>query len=314
MTPETFRRHLHRHPELSFREHETSRFIAGQLDALGIENRPVAGTGVLARIPGRGDLRRAVVLRADIDALPLVETADVAWRSENEEVMHACGHDLHAAVLYGVLRRLSAAPHFPGTLFGLFQPGEECNPGGASRVLAEDPFRGYDVAAVVGEHVDPQLETGRLGFRAGKYMASNDELRFTIRGRGGHGALRGQIDDTVSAAADLTLRLTALNDPDRVVSIGRLDAPGATNVIPDEVRMEGTMRTFDETLRADTRSAVRTCAEQVARQYGVTVITDISPGYPCVTNDARLTRIATELADRLGIPWEPLPLLSLIHI
>ena len=175
-------------------------------------------------------------------------------------------------------------------------------------MLAEDPFRGYDVAAVVGEHVDPQLETGRLGFRAGKYMASNDELRFTIRGRGGHGALRGQIDDTVSAAADLTLRLTALNDPDRVVSIGRLDAPGATNVIPDEVRMEGTMRTFDETLRADTRSAVRTCAEQVARQYGVTVITDISPGYPCVTNDARLTRIATELADRLGIPWEPLPL------
>ena len=161
------------------------------------------------------------------------------------------------------------------------------------------------MAAVVGEHVDPQLETGRLGFRAGKYMASNDELRFTIRGRGGHGALRGQIDDTVSAAADLTLRLTALNDPDRVVSIGRLDAPGATNVIPDEVRMEGTMRTFDETLRADTRSAVRTCAEQVARQYGVTVITDISPGYPCVTNDARLTRIATELADRLGIPWDP---------
>lgn len=307
MTPETFRRHLHRHPELSFREHETSRFIAGQLDALGIENRPIACTGVLARIPGRGDLRRAVVLRADIDALPVVETADVAWRSAIEGVMHACGHDLHAAVLYGVLRRLSAAPDFPGTLFGLFQPGEECNPGGASRVLAEEPFRGYDVTAVVGEHVDPQLETGRLGFRAGKYMASNDELRFTIRGRGGHGALRGQIDDTVSAAADLTLRLTALNDPDRVVSIGRLDAPGATNIMPDEVRMEGTMRTFDEMLRADTRRAVRICAEQVARQYGVAVITDISPGYPCVTNDARLTRIATELADRLGIPWEPLP-------
>lgn len=306
MTPEAFRRHLHRHPELSFREYETQRFIVRQLDELGIRHRPVAGTGVLACIPGRSNLRRTVVLRADIDALPIRETARVAWRSENDGVMHACGHDLHAAVLYGVLQRMAASPDFEGTLLGLFQPGEECNPGGASRVLAEDPFREYDVVAVVGEHVEPQLGVGELGFRAGKYMASNDELRFSVRGRGGHAALRSEVDDTVSAAADLTLRLTALNGPDRVVSLGRIDAPGATNVIPDEVRMEGTMRTFDETLRGQTRTAVCDLAAQVARHYGVTILSDLSPGYPCVVNDERLTGIATALADRLGIPWQPL--------
>lgn len=308
MTPEAFRRHLHRHPELSFREHDTQRFIAAQLDALGIRYRPVAGTGLLACIPGKDEQQRAVVLRADIDALPIQETSCVGWRSANRGVMHACGHDLHAAVLYGVLQRMAAAPDFRGTLFGLFQPGEECNPGGASRVLAEDPFREYDVRAVVGQHVEPQLEVGVLGFRAGRYMAANDELRFTVRGRGGHAALRAQVDDTVSAAADLTLRLTALNNPERVVSIGRIDAPGATNVIPDQVRMEGTMRTFDEALREQTRTLIRELSQQVAQQYGLTVIPDISPGYPCVHNDERLTRTATDLADRLGIAWEPLAL------
>lgn len=306
MTPEAFRRHLHRHPELSFLEHDTQRFIAERLDALGIEYRPVAGTGLLARIEGRGGSGDAVVLRADIDALPIRETAHVAWRSENREVMHACGHDVHAAVLYGVLQRMAASPDFRGTLFGLFQPGEECNPGGASSVLAEDPFAGYDVKAVVGQHVEPQLEVGVLGFRAGQYMAANDELRFTVRGRGGHAALRAQVDDTVSAAADLTLRLTALNGPGRVVSVGRIEAPGATNVIPDQVRMEGTMRTFDKALREQTRALVCDLAGQVARQYGLAVVPDITPGYPCVCNDEGLTLRATDLADQLGIPWEPL--------
>ncbi len=222
MTPVEFRRHLHRHPELSFRETESARFIAEALREAGIPCRPIAGTGVLAKkSKDAANLRRAVVLRADIDALPIREQSGAAWSSENDGVMHACGHDIHAAVLYGTLLRLSAERNFEGTLFGIFQPGEESNPGGASKVLAENPFAGYTVLAVVGEHVEPALDAGTLGFRAGKYMASNDELRLTLEGAGGHAAMRAEHRDTVSAAAQLILHLTALNTPERVVSIGK---------------------------------------------------------------------------------------------
>jgi len=168
-----FRRALHRRPELSFRETGTHDLIARTLDGLGIAHRTVARTGVLARIEGRGNL------------------------------MHACGHDVHTAVLMGALQELNRSRDFEGTLLGLFQPGEECNPGGASLVLAEEPFADYDVRAVVGEHVEPSLEVGTFGFRAGKYMASSDELRFTVHGTGGHAALRNQLRDPVAAAAEL---------------------------------------------------------------------------------------------------------------
>ena len=249
MTPVEFRRRLHAHPELSFREDGTAAFIAEQLAELGIEHRTIARTGILARIPGRkttpGD-RRAVVLRADIDALPIAERTGLAYSSRNAGVMHACGHDVHAAVLFGVLQRLAADPDFGGTLLGLFQPGEECNPGGASLVLAEDPFGEYDIRAVIGEHVEPQLEVGTLGFRAGKYMAASDELRLRVRGTGGHGALRSQLRDPVAAGAELLTRLVALNGEECVLSVGRVQADGATNVVPDELYMEGTLRTTAE--------------------------------------------------------------------
>jgi len=291
-----FRRALHRRPELSFRETATHDLIARTLDALGIAHRTVAGTGVLARIEGRGDRRRAVVLRADIDALPIREQAGVAWRSLNDGVMHACGHDLHTAVVMGVLQELSRLSDFEGTLFGLFQPGEECNPGGASLVLAEDPFAGYDVAAVVGEHVEPALEVGVFGFRAGKYMASSDELRFTVRGTGGHAALRSQLRDPVAAAAELIGGLLALNLPERVLSIGRVEAAGATNVVPDDVHLEGTLRTFDEALRSASYDAIREIAYDVDRRHGTRTAVDIGRGYPCVVNDAALTARARALA------------------
>ncbi|MDE5638014.1 MAG: amidohydrolase, partial [Alistipes sp.] len=257
-----FRRHLHRHPELSFAEHETARFIASALDECGIAHRTIASTGVLARIEGRGDLRRAVVLRADIDALPVHEATGLEYASQNEGVMHACGHDIHAAVLFGTLQRLSAAPDFEGTVFGLFQPGEECNPGGASLVLAENPFEGYDVRAVIGEHTDSALDVGTFGFREGKYMAASDELRFTVRGRGGHAAMRGTIRDAVQAQAALVLGVLALNRPDLIVSIGRVEADGTTNVIPDQVRMEGTLRTFSDDDRRTTKERIRETAAQ----------------------------------------------------
>ena len=284
MDPVEFRRRLHAHPELSFREHDTAAFIEQQLDELGIEHRRIASTGVVARIEGRktpeGD-RRAAVLRADIDALPVTERNDLEWKSQNEGVMHACGHDMHAAVLFGVLKAFAATPDFRGTLFGLFQPGEECNPGGASLVLAEKPFEGYDVRAVVGEHVEPQLEVGTLGFRAGKYMA---------------------------AGAELLTRLIALNGEECVLSIGRVEAGGATNIVPDEVYMEGTLRTFDERERGIIHRRIEIIAADIDARHGVKTEVAIGRGYPCVVNDEILVKQAAALAKAEKLKVEMLPL------
>ena len=311
MEPVEFRRRLHAHPELSFKEHDTAAFIEQQLDELGIEHRRIASTGVVARIKGRktpeGD-RRAAVLRADIDALPVTERNDCEWRSQNEGVMHACGHDMHAAVLFGVLKAFAEAPDFRGTLFGLFQPGEECNPGGASLVLAEKPFEGYDVRAVVGEHVELQLEVGTLGFRAGKYMAASDELRFTVHGTGGHGAMRPQLKDPVAAAAEFVTRLVALNHEECVLSIGRVEAGGTTNIVPDQVYLEGTLRTFDEREREIIHKRIRNFAADIDKRHGVRTDVNISRGYPCVVNDAALVKHAAALAAEAGLRVEMLPL------
>lgn len=311
MEPVEFRRRLHAHPELSFKEHDTAAFIEQQLDELGIEHRRIASTGVVARIKGRktpeGD-RRAAVLRADIDALPVTERNDCEWRSQNEGVMHACGHDMHAAVLFGVLKAFAEAPDFRGTLFGLFQPGEECNPGGASLVLAEKPFEGYDVRAVVGEHVEPQLEVGTLGFRAGKYMAASDELRFRVRGTGGHGAMRKQLKDPVAAGAELLTRLIALNGEECVLSIGRVEAGGATNIVPDEIYMEGTLRTFDERERGIIHRRIEIIAADIDARHCVKTEVTIGRGYPCVVNDEILVKQATALAKAEKLKVEMLPL------
>lgn len=312
MTPIEFRRHLHRCPELSFEEHETAAFITERLTAAGIASRPIAGTGVLATIVGRrstpATARRAVVLRADIDALPIEEQTGLPYASERRGVMHACGHDLHAAVLYGVLLRLAADPDFEGTVLGLFQPGEECNPGGASLVLAEEPFAGYEVRAVIGEHCEWQLPVGTLGFRAGKYMAASDELRLTVTGRGGHGARRELLKDPVQAAASLITALLTLNGPERVLSIGRVEAAGATNVIPDRVCLEGTLRTFDEADRRAAHGRIAAAAAATDEAFGTRTDVAISHGYPSVVNDAALTERAAALAEARGIPFERLAL------
>ncbi len=295
--PIEFRRHLHSHPELSFEEVATQRYISESLTALGISHRPIATTGVLAKIEGRGDLTKAVVLRADIDALPVTEATELSCTSQNAGVMHACGHDIHTAVLYGVLAELNESRDFEGTIFGIFQPGEERNPGGASYVLAENPFEGYDVKAVVGEHVEGQFEVGRLGFRSGKYMASSDEIRFNVVGTGGHGAMRHKIKDPVQAACAYLVELVALNREDLVLSIGKVVADGATNVIPNSVYLEGTMRTFDEGERATTKLQIAEIARQIESKYdGITVEIDISHGFPCVVNDDYLTQMAIEEA------------------
>lgn len=222
--------------------------------------------------------------------------------------MHACGHDVHAAVLFGALARLAENPDFGGTVIGLFQPGEECNPGGASLVLAEKPFEGYDIAAVIGEHVEPQLEVGTLGFRAGQYMAASDELRFRLHGTGGHGAMRAQLKDPVAAGAELLTRLIALNGEECVLSIGRVEAAGATNIVPDEVCMEGTLRTFDERQREIIHRRIGIIAADIDARHGIHTEVAVSRGYPCVVNDEILVKRAAALAKTLGLKVEMLPL------
>ncbi len=304
MDPITFRRHIHSYPELSFCEHGTVKFIGEALSEAGIEFRAIASTGLLAKIEGRGNLTRAVVLRADIDALPVEEKTGVEFASVNPGVMHACGHDMHAAMLYGTLCELNRTRDFEGTIFGIFQPGEECNPGGASLVLAEEPFEGYDVVAVVGQHVDATLDVGKVGFRVGKFMASGDELRFEVRGVGGHAAMRERLKDPVAATAELITSLLALNHADRVLSIGRIEADGATNVIPHTVKLEGTLRTFNEAERAETKAQIRKIAEVYSDRHELDIVVDINDGYPCVVNDEHLTNEAAKVAAQIcSVEW-----------
>ena len=301
ITPIEFRRHLHRYPELSFREEQTAKYIEQCLSEAGISHSRIATTGVLAKIEGRGDLTKAVVLRADIDALPIEEDTGLEYASENGGVMHACGHDLHAAVLYGVLLRLAENSDFEGTIFGVFQPGEECNPGGASMVLAENPFEGYDVVAVIGEHTDSGLEVGEFGFCKGNFMAANDELRFWVRGKGGHGAMRELLNDPVVAAAQIVATLNAVNDENTVLSIGKVVADGATNVIPDEVYMEGTLRTFDAENRWATKCYIHDALIILDNHYGTTTEMDINEGYPAVVSNDVLVEKALALAADKGL-------------
>lgn len=301
-----FRRHLHANPELSFKETATCQYISERLTDAGIHFSRIAGTGILAKIEGCGNLDRAVVLRADIDALPVTERTALPFESRKSGVMHACGHDMHAAVLYGTLLLLNELrTEFEGTVFGLFQPGEECNPGGASLILAQNPFEAYSVKAFIGEHIEPQLPTGVFGFRAGKYMASSDELRFTVHGTGGHGAMRDNIKDPVLTAARIIAALHEIPSqaPDKnaptVISIGRVQADGATNIIPDEVYMEGTMRVFDESWRRQIKERIENVCMEISDSLGTNTKVDISTGYPCVVNDSYLTRQAADLAAEL---------------
>ena len=302
-----FRRELHRHPELSFEEVQTAQYIEKCLTEADISHSRIAETGVLAKIEGKGDLSRAIVLRADIDALPIEEQSGLEYASENEGVMHACGHDIHAAVLYGVLLRLAEKRDFEGTIFGLFQPGEECNPGGASKVLQEEPFADYNIVAVVGEHTDSGLEVGELGFCKGEFMAANDELRFWVRGKGGHAAMRDKLNDTVVAAANLVTMLNAVNDENTVLSIGKVIADGATNVIPDEVYMEGTFRCFSEEHRRTVWQIIEAVAQSVDAKFGTTTEVDINHGYPAVVSNDELVDKAVALATENGVSVKMLP-------
>lgn len=299
------RRHLHQNPELSFQEHQTAAFVKAQLDELGIPHRAMADTGIVGEITGTlSSSDRVVALRADLDALPIQEVDGRSYGSKNAGVMHACGHDAHTASLLGAARILQQLRHqFAGTIRLIFQPAEERLPGGASLMIKEGVLENPKPEAVIGQHVMPMIPAGQVGFRAGKYMASTDELYMTITGRGGHGAQPQQNIDPVLVTAHI---LTALQqvvsryaDPriPSVLSFGKVIAEGATNVIPNQVYLEGTFRTVDETWRGEAHQRMRKLAEGIADSMGASCELEIRHGYPFLVNEEVLTNQAKGFAE-----------------
>ena len=288
------RRQLHQHPELSFCEKETAELIKKCLASKNIDfQSDIAGTGVVATITGNSKLHTPnfkLALRADMDALPIQEQTDLPYRSVNDGVMHACGHDAHTAMLLGTALILNdLKDKFSGTIKLLFQPGEEKLPGGASLMIKEGVLD--DVDLIIGQHVYPDLPCGEVGFHAGPYMASSDEVNITVKGRGGHAAKPAERENAVLAAAKIVSRLSEMypESGDVLLAFGGFHADGTYNVIPSEVHLKGTMRTFDESKRKSLKNNILTISKEVVSEYGCDADVFIEQGYPSLQNDVKLT-------------------------
>lgn len=290
------RRALHKNPELSFKEYDTSAFIKATLDEIGVPWVPIADTGVLATIGSSRHGKKVIALRADIDALPIQEKTGLAFQSANPGIMHACGHDIHTASLLGVARILQQVESdLKGTVKLIFQPGEEILPGGATKIIEEEALTSPRVDLILGQHVMPSLESGKVALRKGKMMASMDEIRITVKGKGGHGALPHENRDPVIAASTMIVALQQVVsrhiDPriPSVLSFGKVIANGAINIIPDSVSVEGTFRTFDDSWREKAHDAIRDIASTTVAGLGCTCEVDIRKGYPTLHNNEKLT-------------------------
>jgi amidohydrolase len=297
------RRHLHAHPELSFQEHNTSAFIKACLQKQGIAFQAMADTGVVATITGERPSDQVIALRADIDALPITEANQVPYRSTNPGVMHACGHDAHTSSLLGTAHILQALKsEFGGTVKCIFQPGEERIPGGASLMIREGVLENPRPRAVLGQHVMPSLEAGKIAIKPGKFMASMDELYVVVRGKGGHAAQPQENIDPVLIASTILVALQQLvsraADPrmPTVLSFGKMVAQGATNIIPNEVYLEGTFRTLDEQWRQQAHERMKKIAEGMAESMGGHCEFKIVRGYPYLRNEERLAAEVRQLA------------------
>ena len=304
-----WRRHLHQHPELSFEEVQTSLFVQERLKEFGIPYKAgIAKTGILGCIQGVNPDKYVVALRADMDALPICEAEGNAFRSQNQGVMHACGHDAHTAALLGTARILnSLKDQIEGTVLLIFQPGEESSPGGARLMLEDGLFADLEPNVVVGAHVLPSMPTGHVGFREGFYMASGDEVYLTVKGQGGHGGMPHLLTDNVLVAANILVSLQQIVSRvvpatvPAVLSFGRFIANGATNIIPEKVELAGTLRTLDETWRGKVKEKIVEMASHIAIGMGASCEAEVMDGYPAVYNHVELTRDAKQLAvDFLG--------------
>lgn len=305
---QSIRRHLHKHPELSFEEHQTAAFVADQLTAMGVSFKSgIGGLGLVAELHGQEPASGIIALRADMDALPIHELNNVDYISQNPGVMHACGHDAHTACALGAVRILHELRNeWKGSIRVLFQPAEERIPGGAS-LMIRDGALDPRPHSMLGQHVYPELPAGKVGFKPGIYMASADELYFTVKGKGGHAALPQRLHDPVIAAAQLIINLqhvVSRNAPPEiptVLSMGKIIADGATNIVPNEVYMEGTFRTFDEAWRSKAHEIIARICSATGDTFGVEVQVEIRKGYPFLVNDEIVTARAKAAAiDFLG--------------
>lgn len=300
------RRHLHQYPELSFAEVETGKFIAQKLREFGIPyEHGIAENGVVGFIKGKDPKSKVIALRADMDALPILEANAVPYKSQKEGIMHACGHDVHTASLLGAAKILQQLrDEFSGTIKLIFQPGEEKTPGGASIMIKEGVLENPKPASIFGQHVHPPLEVGKVGFRAGKYMASADELYVTVTGKGGHGAMPHDAIDPILIASHIIIALQQIIsrsiDPTipAVLTFGKINSTGgATNIIPNEVKLEGTFRTMNEQWRFEAHRKMKLMAESIATGMGGSCDFFIDVGYPVLLNDEALTSRARGFAE-----------------
>lgn len=291
------RQHLHQYPELSFKEFNTATFIEKKLHEFDVTNtKRIVDTGIIALIEGKNPTKKTIALRADMDALPIQETNDLPYKSLNNGVMHACGHDVHSSSLLGVAKILNELKNdFEGTVKLIFQPGEEIIPGGASLIIKEGGLENPKPEKMYGQHVYPQLEAGKVGFKPGMYMASADEIYVKVKGNGGHAALPQLLVDPVLIASHIIVALQQVVSRNShptipsVLSFGKIIGNGATNIIPDEVNIEGTFRTMDEEWRAEAHQKMVSIAEGIAKGMGGECIFDIHKGFPFLVNDQEFT-------------------------
>lgn len=292
------RQHLHQHPELSFQEEKTSKYIQDILSSAGIEfTTGWAGFGIVAHIIGEKPGKKVVAIRADMDALPIQEKNDVEYASKNHGVMHACGHDVHTTSLIGAAMLLQELrSEFGGTIKLIFQPGEEKLPGGASIMIKEGVLEDPKPDVILGLHVHPPLEVGKIGMKPGLYMASADELYLTVEGQGGHAALPQDCVDPIVMGSEIILALQTIvsrkGTPTipSVLTFGKVNSDGgATNVIPNRVFYEGTFRTMDEEFRKAAHQHMHRIVSSIAEAHGGKAHLDIRVGYPCLINDEKVT-------------------------
>lgn len=300
-----WRRHLHANPELSYNEYNTSKFVAKTLREIGLTLvEGVALTGIVALVEGKNPSKKVIALRADMDALPITEANTVDYKSKNAGVMHACGHDVHTASLLGTAKILhSLKTQFEGAIKFIFQPGEEKNPGGASYMIRDGVLENPRPASIIGQHVMPLLPAGTIGFREGMYMASSDEIYLTVVGKGGHAAAPELTIDPVLIASHIIIALqqiisrNASPKQPTVLSFGKITGEGATNIIPNEVKIAGTFRALNEVWRKEALIKIKKMAESIAEGMGGHCEVEISHGYPYLENNPALTRSIRRAAE-----------------
>ena len=297
------RRHIHKNPELSYYENETSAFIEKMLREYNINyKKGFVNTGIIAWLQGEKP-GPVIGLRAELDALPITENNQVSYKSKRDGIMHACGHDAHLAMLLGTIKILKELKKdLPGTVLFIFQPAEELVPGGAKLMIEDGALDEIKPALILAQHVYPELEAGKVGYKAGEYMASSDEIYITIQGKGGHAAIPGKRDDTILAAARLLILLiekinaTLPGKPPSILAFGKIDGAGATNVIPSEVKIVGTFRTFNENWRKAAHREMKKIVTEFDKKESISAKLNIKKGYPVLRNDLKITKSAIRLS------------------